>query len=106
MARALCNSSGQETSLTAGEAPAICAMYASFRTRHSGFVRAVTAIVLEAGGSEDEASAALLHDAVEDQGGAIALRFIRERFGDEVAAIVRGCTDAEEAGARHKPAHR
>jgi len=57
---------------------------------------AVDAIVLEAGGSEDEAIAALLHDAVEDQGGAIVLRFIRERFGDEVAAIVRGCTDAEE----------
>lgn len=56
---------------------------------------AVAAIVLEAGGTEDEAIAALLHDAVEDQGGAIVLQAIRERFGDEVAGIVRGCTDAE-----------
>jgi GTP pyrophosphokinase len=56
---------------------------------------AVAAIVLEAGGSEDEAIAALLHDAVEDQGGALVLRSIRERFGEPVADIVLGCTDAD-----------
>ena len=41
----------------------------------------VTALVLEDGGDEDEAIAALLHDAVEDQGGLPTLDAIRERFG-------------------------
>ena len=56
---------------------------------------AVAAIVGEHGGTEDEVIAALLHDAAEDQGGEARLVDIRARFGDEVAAIVRGCTDAE-----------
>jgi GTP pyrophosphokinase len=56
----------------------------------------VAGIVLEHGGNEDEAIAALLHDAVEDQGGAPRLREIRQRFGDTVAAIVEGCTDTDE----------
>ncbi len=56
---------------------------------------AVAAIVLEHGGTEDEAIAALLHDAVEDQGGAETRAVIRERFGENVAAIVDGCTDAD-----------
>ncbi len=61
---------------------------------------AVSSLVLEHGGSETEAIAALLHDAIEDQaeskGGADALRAeIRRRFGDEVLAIVNACTDAE-----------
>ena len=56
---------------------------------------AVTAIVLEHGGGEDEAIAALLHDAVEDQGGAATREEIRRRFGERVAAIVDGCTDAD-----------
>jgi GTP pyrophosphokinase len=56
---------------------------------------AVTALVLEHGGTEDEAIAALLHDAVEDQGGAETREAIRERFGEDVAAIVDGCTDAD-----------
>lgn len=55
----------------------------------------VTAIVLEHGGSENEAIGALLHDAVEDQGGAPRLVEIRQRFGDEVAEIVDGCTDSD-----------
>ncbi len=54
----------------------------------------VTAIVLEAGGDEDQAIAALLHDAVEDQGGVKTLEAIRSRFGERVAQIVDGCTDA------------
>ncbi|HEX5416671.1 MAG TPA: HD domain-containing protein [Chloroflexota bacterium] len=58
---------------------------------------AVTALVLEDGGDEDEAIAALLHDAVEDQGGAAILAEIRERYGDRVAEIVQGCTDEREA---------
>ena len=53
----------------------------------------VAAIVLEQGGSENQAIGALLHDAVEDQD--VTVEEIRERFGDEVAEIVEGCTDAE-----------
>jgi (p)ppGpp synthase/HD superfamily hydrolase len=53
----------------------------------------VTAIALEYGANETEAIGALLHDTVEDCGGAERLRDIREKFGDEVAAIVDGCTD-------------
>jgi GTP pyrophosphokinase len=55
----------------------------------------VAAIVLEHGASEDEAIAALLHDAVEDQGGPSTLAAIRLRFGPRVAEIVAGCTDAD-----------
>ena len=56
---------------------------------------AVTSIVLEDGGNEEEAIAALLHDAVEDQGGRTTLARIRSDFGDEVAAIVDACSDAD-----------
>ncbi len=56
---------------------------------------AVAAIALEFGATEDEAIAALLHDAIEDAGGAAAREEIRRRFGDAVVAIVEGCTDAE-----------
>lgn len=55
----------------------------------------VASLVIENGGDETEAIAALLHDAVEDQGGASTLEEIRRRFGDRVAEIVAGCTDAE-----------
>ncbi len=54
---------------------------------------AVAAIVMEHDGNEDEAIAALLHDAVEDQGGAATLEEIRRRFGATVAEIVAGCSD-------------
>jgi (p)ppGpp synthase/HD superfamily hydrolase len=53
----------------------------------------VASLVLEANGDEDMAIAALLHDAVEDQGGYETLDRIRERFGERVAHIVEGCTD-------------
>ena len=53
----------------------------------------VAALVLEAGGDEDQAIAALLHDVVEDCGGQIMLAEVRRRFGDRVAKIVAGCTD-------------
>lgn len=55
----------------------------------------VASIALEYGANEDEAIAALLHDAVEDQGGAATREEIRRRFGDTVTAIVDGCTDAD-----------
>ncbi len=53
----------------------------------------VAAIVLEHGGTEDEAIAAVLHDAVEDQGGLATRAAIAERFGEPVACIVDGCSD-------------
>lgn len=52
-------------------------------------------IALEFGANEDEAIAALLHDAVEDQGGVATREQIRRRFGDAVAKIVDGCTDSD-----------
>jgi (p)ppGpp synthase/HD superfamily hydrolase len=55
----------------------------------------VASLVLEAGGDEDLAIAALLHDVVEDCGGAPMLRAVRRRFGARVAKIVDGCTDAD-----------
>jgi len=55
----------------------------------------VASIALEYEANEDEAIAALLHDAIEDQGGAATREEIRHRFGDNVTAIVDGCTDAD-----------
>ena len=54
----------------------------------------VSALVIENGGTEDQAIAALLHDAAEDQGGAETLEAIRKKFGDVVAEIVADCTDS------------
>ncbi len=56
----------------------------------------VCALVLEDGGTEDEAIAALLHDGPEDQGGQATLDEIRRRFGPEVAAMVDGLSDTLE----------
>lgn len=53
-------------------------------------------IALEYGANEDEAIAALLHDAIEDRGGPTTREAIRRRFGDTVTAIVDGCTDSDE----------
>ncbi len=57
---------------------------------------AVCALVLENHGSEDAAIAALLHDAVEDQGGMATAQEIGRLFGDEVRRIVMGCSDSHE----------
>ena len=59
-----------------------------------GHLMGVSSIVLGDGGGEDEAVAALLHDAAEDHGGRARLDDIRSRFGDEVARIVEDCTDS------------
>ena len=56
----------------------------------------VASIALENGADEDQAIAALLHDAVEDQGGAERLVDIRARFGDRVARMVDHCTDTDQ----------
>ena len=53
-----------------------------------------TSIAMQYGADEDEAIAALLHDAVEDCGGEPTLREMERRFGARVAAIVVGCTDS------------
>lgn len=57
---------------------------------------AVTSLVLENGGDEEEAMAALLHDGPEDCAGQETLTEIRRLFGDRVAHIVEGCTDSME----------
>src|SRR5437764_1275761 len=62
---------------------------------------AVAGIAIEHGANEDEAIAALLHDAAEDQGGKPTLDAIRKRFGQQVATIVEGCSDTME---QKKPA--
>lgn len=64
---------------------------------------AVSALVLEHGGNEAEAIAALLHDAAEDCGGRPMLDTVRVMFGDAVAEIVEACTDTME---EPKPAWR
>ena len=56
---------------------------------------AVTALVLENGGDEDTAIAALLHDTVEDQGGLPMLERVRAAFGPRVATIVMEVSDNE-----------
>jgi GTP pyrophosphokinase len=61
-----------------------------------GHLLGVCSLVIEDGGNEDEAIAALLHDAAEDQGGERMLEEIRRRFGDSVAAIVAACSDTFE----------
>ena len=57
----------------------------------------VTGIALGGGADEDEAIAAVLHDAVEDQGGAATRDEIRRRFGRRVVEIVDGCTDTDKS---------
>jgi (p)ppGpp synthase/HD superfamily hydrolase len=52
--------------------------------------------------TEDMVIAALLHDAVEDEGGLPRLRDIEARFGKDVARIVEGCTDSFEEDANKK----
>jgi (p)ppGpp synthase/HD superfamily hydrolase len=56
---------------------------------------AVASLAMEHGADEDETIAALLHDAVEDQGGAETRSDIQQRFGERVAFIVDGCSDCE-----------
>ena len=63
-------------------------------TPYLSHLMGVSSIVLDDGGSEDEAIAALLHDAAEDHGGRERLADIKARFGDTVAKIVEDCTDS------------
>ena len=61
-----------------------------------GHLLSVSSLVIEAGGSQTQAIAALTHDAVEDQGGPPTLAAIKSRFGPEVAKIVSECSDTDE----------
>ena len=63
---------------------------------YTAHLLAVAGLVLEMGGSEDEAIGALLHDLVEDGGGPAGLADIRSRFGDDVARIVLANSDTDE----------
>jgi GTP pyrophosphokinase len=79
-----------------------CTLHADQRRKGSdtpyvAHLLAVASLVLEHGGTEDEAIAALLHDAIEDQGGAETRDEIARRFGVTVAEIVEGCTDNDPA---------
>jgi (p)ppGpp synthase/HD superfamily hydrolase len=62
----------------------------------------VCSIALEAGATETEAIAALLHDAPEDAGGEPILKAIEANFGSEVAEIVRECSDSLTAKGEKK----
>lgn len=55
----------------------------------------VASIVLEHGGDEDQAIAALLHDALEDQAHKMSAGEIATRFGSRVEGIVEACTDGD-----------
>jgi (p)ppGpp synthase/HD superfamily hydrolase len=60
-----------------------------------GHLLSVASLIIEGGGTETQAIAGLLHDAVEDQGGAPVLAEIRDEFGDDVATIVDECSDTD-----------
>ena len=66
------------------------------RVPYVAHILGVAAIAMEYGANETEAIAALLHDAVEDCGGAKRLRDIERKFGKDVARIVEGCTDTDQ----------
>jgi len=66
------------------------------RIPYIAHILGVAAIAMEYGADETEAIAALLHDAVEDCGGAKRLRDIERKFGKDVARIVEGCTDTDQ----------
>ena len=64
-------------------------------TPYLNHLLSVAALVGEYGGDEDQFIAALLHDAVEDQGGRPTLERIRDCFGDNVANLVWECSDSD-----------
>ncbi|MFI4967844.1 MAG: HD domain-containing protein [Gammaproteobacteria bacterium] len=64
-------------------------------TPYVAHLLSVCSLVLEHGGDEDQAIAALLHDVVEDQGGKPRLAEVRAQFGERVAAIVAACSDTD-----------
>jgi (p)ppGpp synthase/HD superfamily hydrolase len=75
------------------------------RTPYVSHLMSVAALVLEDGGDEDEAIAALLHDALEDCAEQVTPADLERRFGSTVRALVEACTDtgAEYAGGQKPP---
>lgn len=74
------------------------------RIPYLAHLMSVAALVLEHGGGEDAAIGGLLHDSVEDSpDGAATEAQIRREFGDHVATIVLGCSDAIAVPGRPKP---
>jgi (p)ppGpp synthase/HD superfamily hydrolase len=75
-------------------------------TPYVGHLLAVSALVLEDGGNEEEAIAALLHDAIEDQGGEATRNDLQRQFGARITTIVEGCTEPlpqpQESWQQHK----
>ena len=65
------------------------------RIAYVSHLLAVASLVLEDGGSEEEAIAAMLHDAIEDRGTPAAE--IRARFGQPIADIVVACSEPSGA---------
>lgn len=61
------------------------------RIAYASHLLGVASLVLEDGGTEEDAIAAVLHDAVEDRG--VAEAEIRARFGEHVAKVVTACSD-------------
>lgn len=61
-----------------------------------GHLLSVAGLVINDNGSEAQAIAALLHDAVEDAGGPETLQEIRAEFGEKVARIVQECSDTDK----------
>jgi (p)ppGpp synthase/HD superfamily hydrolase len=62
-------------------------------TPYLAHLLSVSALVLEDGGDEIEAIAALLHDSLEDQPDKTSPAEIRSRFGEGVVQLVVACTD-------------
>lgn len=72
----------------------------------AGHLQPVAEIVDRDGGSDVQVAAAYLHDAAEDHGGQAQLAEIEDRFGSEVAAIVRDLSDSLLAEGEVKEAWR
>ena len=67
-----------------------------WRVPYVGHLLRVAGTVAEWAEDEETVIAAVLHDAIEDQGGPTAREMIRETFGDRVTSIVDECTDTDE----------
>jgi (p)ppGpp synthase/HD superfamily hydrolase len=74
-------------------------------TPYLGHLLGVASQVIELGGNEDQAIAALLHDAIEDQGGEPTAAAIGALFGDRVLDIVRQCSDDDPLSAERTAAN-
>ncbi|MGB0682617.1 MAG: HD domain-containing protein [Magnetovibrionaceae bacterium] len=91
--------SGRLASDRLGAAAALAAHLHAGQTRKGSTVPyvshcfAVSAMVMEAGGTEDQAIAALLHDGPEDSGGEATLARIEAEFGHQVAELVEACSE-------------